>query len=133
MLLPDGTVLVLGGLQSPPQTCYPYNPSTPISPWAEMDDFNAPRHYHSCALLLPNRKVTAGGAAAGGCTVSVENTIEVFSPPYLFNPDGTPAARPVIGSIDGVVPTAKIAPTMHYGSTFVIETKEPCARSLRSS
>ena len=127
VLLPDGNVFVLGGLQSSPQTCYRYNPSTPISPWAEMDELNAPRHYHSCALLLPNGKVmAAGGAAAGGCTVSVENTIEVFNPPYLFNPDGTPAARPEILSIDGVKPTPKVAPTVHHGSTFVIETKEPC-------
>jgi hypothetical protein len=127
VLLPDGNLLVLGGLQSSPQTCYRYNPSTPISPWAEMDELNAPRHYHSCALLLPNGKVmAAGGAAAGGCTVSVENTIEVFSPPYLFNPDGSLAARPEIISIDGVEPTPKVAPTVHHGSTFVIKTKEPC-------
>jgi len=125
ILLPDGTVLVLGGLQSPPQTCYRYNPSTPVSAWKEMDELNAPRHYHSCALLLPSGKVmAAGGAAAGGCTVSVENTIEVFSPPYLFNSDGSPATRPTIVSIDGVTPTTTVAPTVHHGSTFAIETPE---------
>ena len=70
--------------------------------------------------------MAAGGAAAGGCTVSVENTIEVFSPPYLFNLDGSLAARPAILSIDGVEPTPKVAPTVHHGSTFVIKTKEPC-------
>lgn len=128
ILLPDETVLVLGGLQSPPQTCYRYNPSTPISPWGEMDELNAPRHYHSCALLLPSGKVmAAGGAAPGGCTVSVENTIEVFSPPYLFNPDGSLAARPVIASVNGVEPTPKEAPTVHHGSKFKIKTKDPCA------
>lgn len=127
VLLPDGKVFVLGGLQSPPQTCYLYNPSTAISPWAEMDELNAPRHYHSCAMLLPSGKVmAAGGAAAGGCTVSVENTIEVFSPPYLFNPDGSLAARPSIASINGVEPTPKEAPTINHGSKFVIKTKDPC-------
>ena len=125
VLLPDGNVLVLGGLQSSPQTCYRYNPSTPVSAWAEMDELNAPRHYHSCALLLPSGKVmAAGGAASGGCTVSVENTIEVFNPPYLFNPDGTPASRPSILTIDGVAPTTTVVPTVHHGSTFAIGTPE---------
>lgn len=125
VLLPDGNVLVLGGLQSSPQTCYRYNPSTPVSAWAEMDELNAPRHYHSCALLLPSGKVmAAGGAAAGGCTVSVENTIEVFNPPYLFNSDGTLASRPSIVSIDGVAPTTTVAPTVHHGSTFAIDTPQ---------
>jgi hypothetical protein len=125
VLLPDGTVFVCGGLQAAPYTCYIYNPNTAVNPWKEMDESSAPRHYHSCALLLPNGKVMlAGGAAAGGCTASVENTIEVFSPPYLFNADGTAAARPTIVSLDGVVPAGTVAPTVHHGSTFVIETPE---------
>ena len=125
VLLPDGNVFVCGGLQAAPYTCYIYNPNTAVNPWREMDESNAPRHYHSCALLLPSGKVMlAGGAAAGGCTASVENTIEVFSPPYLFKPDGTPAARPGIVGIDGVVPAGTVAPTVHHGSTFVIETPE---------
>ena len=125
VLMPDGKVFVGGGTQTAPHTCYIYDPNTSISPWKEMDELNAPRHYHSCALLLPSGKVMiAGGAAAGGCTASVENTIEVFSPPYLFNADGTPAARPVIASIDGTVPAGATAPTVHHGSIFVIETPD---------
>ena len=125
VVLPDGKVLVLGGTQAAPHTCYRFDPSTPVSPWAEMDELNAPRHYHSCALLLPSGKVmAAGGAAPGGCTVSVENTIEVFSPPYLFNADGTPASRPAIVSIDGTAPTTTVVPTVHHGATFVIETPQ---------
>ncbi|MGH8507769.1 MAG: galactose oxidase-like domain-containing protein [Gammaproteobacteria bacterium] len=127
VLLPDGSVFVCGGTQSAPHTSWRYNPSTPVSPWSEMDELNAPRHYHSCALLLPSGKVmAAGGAASGGCTASVENTIEVFSPPYLFNPDGSPALRPSIVTIDGVTPTANVAPTVHHGATFDIETPYPC-------
>jgi hypothetical protein len=125
VLLPDGNVFVCGGTQAAPHTSYRYNPSTPVSPWAEMDELTSPRHYHSCALLLPSGKVmAAGGAAPGGCTVSVENTIEVFSPPYLFNADGTAAARPVIVTIDGAAPTQASAPTVHHGATFQIETPE---------
>jgi hypothetical protein len=125
VLLPNGTVFVCGGTQTAPHTCYIYDPNTAVSAWKEMDELNAPRHYHSCALLLPSGKVmVAGGAAPGGCTASVENTIEVFNPPYLFNPDGTPAARPSIAMIDGVAPTTAVAPTVHHGATFVIETPE---------
>jgi hypothetical protein len=125
VLLPDGNVFISGGLQTPPLTCYRYNPSTGVSPWAEMDELNKPRHYHSCALLLPNGKVmAAGGGSAGGCSVSVENTIEVFSPPYLFNADGTPATRPSITTVKGVEPTATVAPTIDHGSKFEIETPE---------
>lgn len=126
VLLPDGTVFICGGLTSPPYTCWRYDPSTSVGPWEEMDENHRPRHYHSAALLLPSGRVmVAGGAASGGCTVSVENTIEVFSPPYLFKPDGTPADRPEIVSIDGVAPTTAVQPTVHHGATFVIETAEP--------
>ena len=125
VLLPDGTVLVLGGLQSAPLTCYRFNPGTAISPFTEMDELNKPRHYHSAALLLPSGKVmAAGGAAAGGCTVSVENTIEVFSPPYLFNADGSPATRPTITSINGIEPTTTVAPSVNHGGHFNIETPD---------
>jgi hypothetical protein len=42
----------------------------------------------------------------------------------LFNTDGTPAARPSIVTIDGVAPTQTVAPTVHHGSTFAIETPD---------
>jgi hypothetical protein len=125
VLLPNGTVFVCGGTQAAPHTCYIYDPNTAISPWREMDETNAPRHYHSCGILLPSGKVMlAGGAAAGGCSASVENSIEVFSPPYLFNADGTLATRPGIAKIDGITPTPTVAPTVHHGATFVIETPD---------
>jgi hypothetical protein len=123
VLLPDGNALIVGGLQAPPLTCYRYNPSTAGAAFTEMDEMIKPRHYHSCALLLPSGKVmAAGGGAAGGCTVSTENTIEVFSPPYLFNPNGTLAARPKITKINGVAPTAAVAPNIDHGAAFTIDT-----------
>ena len=124
VLLPDGTVLVLGGLQTAPLTSYRFHPDS-TSPWNEMDEMNRPRHYHSAALLLPSGKVmAAGGAPAGGCSVSTENTIEVFSPPYLFNPDGSAATRPTIDTINGVVPTLTVAPVVNHASTFNVETPD---------
>src|SRR5215203_6008163 len=56
--------------------------------------------------------------------LSVENSIEVFSPPYLFNPDGSLAARPAITSVNGEIPTPTHAPEFHHGSQFTIETPD---------
>jgi len=90
-----------------------------------MDELHRPRHYHSAALLLPSGKVmAAGGAAPGGCTVSVETTIEVFSPPYLFNSDGSPATRPTITTVNGVAPTPTAFPVVNHGAQCNIETPD---------
>lgn len=125
VLLPDSTIFVCGGLQAAPYPSWIYDPGAVVNAWREMDEMNRPRHYHSCALLLPNAKVMmAGGASSGGCSLSVENSIEVFSPPYLFNPDGTLAARPVIQEVNGEVPTASHAPQFHHGGAFTIETPQ---------
>lgn len=56
--------------------------------------------------------------------MSVENTIEVLSPPYRFNPDGSPTSRPRILTINGAEPTRVTTPTVDHGSTFTIETPE---------
>lgn len=125
VLLPNSTVLVCGGLESSPYPTWIYNPNTPINAWRLMDENHRPRHYHSCALLLPSGKVMmAGGAAPGGCSLSVENSIEVFSPPYLFNPDGTLADRPDIDSVDGTAPTPGSMIQVHHGDTFTVETPD---------
>lgn len=125
VVLPDSKIFVCGGLQAPPYTSWIFDPGSLVNAWQEMDEMHRPRHYHSCALLLPNGKVMmAGGGAPGGCSLSVENSIEVFSPPYLFNPDGTLAARPVIQQVNGEVPTSSHAPEFHHGSIFTIETPE---------
>lgn len=125
VLLPDATIFVCGGLQAAPYPSWIYDPNAVVNAWREMDELNRPRHYHSCALLLPNGKVMmAGGASAGGCSLSVENSIEVFSPPYLFNADGTAAARPVINQVNGETPTSTHAPQFHHGSTFTVQTPQ---------
>jgi hypothetical protein len=75
------------------------------------------RTYHSAALLLPDGRVLSSGSGEGG-GVSYENsqlTAQVFSPPYLFNADGTPATRPVITSAP---------PGISYGASFTVETPD---------
>ncbi|KAI1310306.1 hypothetical protein F5Y03DRAFT_35206 [Xylaria venustula] len=106
VILPDGTVLVTGG-QSYAE---PFTDTTPAFPaelfdpktktWRTMASIAVPRTYHSIAILLPDATVAAGGGGLCG-TGCVQNhfDMQVFSPPYLFNADGTRAARPVIRSV----------------------------------
>ena len=78
---------------------------------AGMDEVAYPRHYHSVALLLPSGQVmVAGGASAGGCSLSDFNTIEVYSPPYLFM-----GSRPAITGVPASV---------GYGKNFKIDTPD---------
>lgn len=102
-----------------------WSPST--NAWAELAEnpTRTPRIYHSVALLLPDARVLIGGgglpAAKGDKVVdTATNTVitcsgnppqdpvicrhfghkdvEIFSPPYLFQANGQPAARPTINS-----------------------------------
>jgi galactose oxidase len=58
-----------------------------------------PRCYHSIALLLPDATVISGGGGlCAGCSQNHFDA-QIFTPPYLFAADGTPATRPVIVSV----------------------------------
>jgi len=120
VVLPDGTVFICGGKVAgttpPPHggRCELYDPKTGLT--TEMDELILPRHYHSVALLLPDGRVmVAGGANDRGCTVSTRNSIEVFSPPYLFQ-----GPRPVISSATRFV---------EHGAA--IEIKTPAASDVQ--
>lgn len=99
VLLPDGTVFMSGGAPAG-EPSWIFNPAT--NAWSEMDEQPSERKYHSHALLLPTGEVMSCGWH--------NNTIEVFSPPYLFK-----GARPVLGSVPGLV---------HLGEEFEICTPE---------
>jgi hypothetical protein len=92
VLLADGTVLVVGGGASgefggPVFTPELYDPVA--ATWTQMAAQTAPRMYHSTAVLLPDGRVLSAGQSSG----SLQQTGEVFSPPYLFA-----GARPTITS-----------------------------------
>ena len=70
-----------------------WNPAT--GQWRVAADMSVPRNYHSLALLLPDGRVLAGGGGLGG---GDHRDAQLYSPPTLFNPDGTLAARPVLDS-----------------------------------
>jgi galactose oxidase len=103
VVLPNGDVLVVGGQQHP-QTFT--DTGAVLSPelWSPvtgkftiMAPEAIPRNYHSVAVLLPDGRVFSGGGGlcGGGCTTNHPDG-QIFSPPYLFNANGTLRTRPVI-------------------------------------
>lgn len=119
VVLPDGKVLVVGGQQHP-QTFTDtgavlspelWDPAT--GRFTVMAPEAIPRTYHSVAILLPDGRVfSGGGGLCGSCTTNHLDG-QIYSPPYLFNPDGTARIRPVITS----APAATVT-----GSTITVTT-----------
>jgi galactose oxidase-like protein len=113
VLLPDGNVLAVGGgtggsYTNPVYEAELYNPGT--GTWTAMAAQQAPRVYHSTAVLLPDGRVLSAGHDKG----AYQTTGEIYSPPYLFK---------------GPRPTITSAPTsVDYGQTFTVST--PDARSI---
>src|SRR5438128_2324265 len=100
-VLPDGKVLITGGTSGPgfnneTQAVFSaelWDPAT--EKWTELSSMTILRVYHSIALLMPDARVLVGGGGEGANGTDEPN-IEMFSPPYLFNSDGSLAARPAI-------------------------------------
>lgn len=94
VLLPDRTVLVTGGAAQtntgvPDHTTRIYDPET--NTWRSGADNQVARLYHSTGLLLPDGRVATFGSQVGNNPYSPESAhelrIEVYSPPYMFQPD----------------------------------------------
>ena len=103
VVLPDGKVFVTGGQVNP----QPFSDDT-AQYQSELWDPNGyhfykvapqaiPRTYHSTAILLPDATVfTGGGGLCGdGCATNHYDAV-IYYPPYLYNGDGSLAARPAI-------------------------------------
>jgi galactose oxidase-like protein/Big-like domain-containing protein len=122
-LLADGSVLVTGGTGGPGfndqagavHAAELWNPQT--ESWTTMASESKRRTYHSTALLLPDGRVLSSGSGEGGgiSYLNSEFSAQVFSPPYLFNSDGSPAARPSITSAPS---------TLSYGQSFTVQTPD---------
>ncbi len=127
-VLADGTVLATGGNSSGASLVdlnagvYPaeqWDPAT--GQWRTLASMQVTRQYHSTALLLPDGRVlSAGGGICGTCDQVgyLAKNAEIFSPPYLFQADGTLAPRP---SIDAAPASTS------YGASFDIATGNPAA------
>lgn len=125
VLLPTGKVLALGGSTNDEDaTTASLNADLFASDGGSVSlaGQNAfPRLYHSVAILLPDARVfVAGGNPTRG---TYEPHMEIYSPAYLFAPDGSLAPRPTISSISpGVI---------GYAATFQVQT--PDAASITSA
>ena len=116
VLLPDGTILVLGGHRNPgrfgandpvlePEIYDPVaNTFTPQPPML------FPRGYHSVAILIPDGRVVTAGGPGGAGGFDNQFNMEIFSPPYLFR-----GPRPVV--------TAAPA-TAQHGDTIMIDSPD---------
>jgi len=117
-ILPNGKVLVSGGStkdEDPASAALEtelYDPDA--NSFTTGSSMAFPRLYHSNTLLLPDATVLAVGG--NPLRTVYEPHLEIYSPPYLFNADGTAATRPVISRIDQAI---------HYGANFYIRTPYP--------
>jgi hypothetical protein len=123
-LLADGTVLVTGGSNAAGFNSSPtdsrvlaaevWDPAT--ERWTQWSRMTHQRLYHATALLLLDGRLLSVGSGEPAASGQInDQTAEIFSPPYLFNIDGSPAARPTISD----------APiSVSYGQTFTVGTPD---------
>ncbi|PVH69942.1 copper radical oxidase [Cadophora sp. DSE1049] len=131
VVLPDGKVLITGGQTFAkaftdensvlvPELFDPANMT-----FRRLAPMKVPRNYHSTSLLLPDGRVFTGG---GGLCHDIANTCpginsnhpdgEIFSPPYLFNADGSNAVRPTITDLSS--DTATNGYSVRAGGTLTV-------------
>lgn len=115
VVLPDGQVCVIGGKwdhkNAPHGSVYEaeiLDPATGTS--TTMASQNVHRGYHSVALLLPDARILVAGSG---------NTMEFFSPPYLFREPDVP--RLTIGEVS--VPDGPDRHS-HYGGRVHAEVSD---------
>ena len=117
-ILPNGKVLATGGSLNDEDAATAslngdlFDPNTNTFSSAAANRYA--RLYHSNSLLLPDATVLLiGGNPQRG---NYERRLEIYSPAYLFNANGTAAFRP---TITGITPG-----TVGYGATFQVQTPD---------
>lgn len=106
IILPNGKVFITGGQhyavgftdQTPQLIPEIWDPATQA--FTQMAPLSIPRNYHSTGLLLPDATVFngGGGLCGDGCATNHPDA-QIYTPAYLFNADGSLAARPVIDMV----------------------------------
>ncbi len=105
VVLPDGKVVIIGG-QTHGKTFHDdygvllpelWDPETEKFTVLDKSPILVARNYHSVAHLLPDGRVMSAG---GGLSGDADNhpDLQILTPYYLLNADGTPATRPVLTS-----------------------------------
>ena len=108
-VMADGRVLVSGGsavnnaATGVAYTTEIFNPAG-TGTWTTGPTATRMRLYHSTSLLLPDASVITMGGGTPGPETNLN--AEIYFPPYLFNSDGTRAARPTIGAATAVTDPA---------------------------
>jgi len=117
-ILPNGKILAMGGSLNDEDSASAslnadlYDPTT--NTFSSAGTNAMPRLYHSGSLLLPDATVVLmGGNPTRG---TYEGRIEIYSPAYLFQSDGSAAARPTITGVSSI--------TLDYGNTFQVQTPD---------
>ncbi|MGB0872988.1 MAG: galactose oxidase-like domain-containing protein, partial [Solirubrobacterales bacterium] len=149
-VLPDGKVLATGGISDTDPSANPtwnandgnlandlVNPEAAVyaaeiwdpetDQWTQLDEASTIRQYHSMAMLLPDgRVISGGGGVCGPCYHNSysEANFEYFSPPYLFNSDGTPrnaSQRPAITESTILDGSAEVLSPVEYTDEFDVD------------
>lgn len=149
-VLPDGKVLATGGLSDTDPAADPsydanvgnlanelVNPEAAVyaaevwdpetDEWTLLDSATKIRQYHSTAMLIPDgRVISGGGGVCGPCYHNnySEANFEFFSPPYLFNSDGSPRSatqRPRITEPTITDGSAQVLEPVEYTDTFNVD------------
>jgi hypothetical protein len=109
VLLPDGRVVVLGGVELPPDggPVEVFDPRDPTAGFQLGPNMKYPRGYHSAGILLPDGSVLVGGDPNGGNTPN-----ERYLPSYFFK------SRPALSGTPA---------TVGYGAAFAVTTATPGA------
>jgi galactose oxidase-like protein/Kelch motif protein/List-Bact-rpt repeat protein len=114
-LLPDGTVLAVGGSRNsdvadtPAAVLQPELWSPTTETWTTLAPMRTPRMYHSTALLLPDGRILVAGGGHDPPEVD-QRSAEIYSPPYLFK-----GPRPAVSSVPSSV---------RYGARFFVGTPD---------
>ncbi len=121
VVLPNGEVVVIGGINRSEiftdvgavMTAEIWNPST--GNWTVDAAMSVPRTYHSSAVLMKDGRVWVGGGGLCGNCPANHPDAQIYSPPYLYNANGTLAAQPRLERVPAL---------SNYNSSITVQSNQ---------